>query len=165
VETIEHRILLLRGQKVMLDSDLADLYGVPTKRLNEQVKRNRGRFPTDFMFRLTAKEKKQVVASCDHLQRLKFSPVLPYAFTEHGAVMLASVLNTPKAVEVSVFVVRAFVRLRRLLSSHRGLALRLMELERKIQGHDEQTQSVFDAIRQLMAPPPAPRRRISFHAG
>ena len=164
MEALERRILLIRGQKVMLDADLAQLYGVPTKRLNEQVKRNQGRFPADFMFRLTARERKQVVANCDHLQRLKFSSVLPYAFTEHGAVMLASVLNTPKAIEMSVFVVRAFVRLRRLLSSHRELALRLMELERKIQGHDQQIRSIFDAIRQLMVPPVPLRRRIGFHA-
>lgn len=91
---IESRILLIRGQKVMLDSDLAKLYGVSTKRLNEQVKRNQKRFPADFMFKLTAKEKAEVVANCDHLSRLRFSPVLPNAFTEHGALMAASVLNT-----------------------------------------------------------------------
>jgi hypothetical protein len=96
----------------MLDTDLARLYGVSTKRLNEQVKRNRDRFPDDFMFQLTPDEKAEVVANCDHLQRLKFSPALPYAFTEHGAIMVASVLNTSRAIEVSVYVVRAFVKLR-----------------------------------------------------
>jgi hypothetical protein len=96
-ERIETRILLIRGRRVMLDTDLASLYRVSTKRLNEQVKRNPNRFPADFMFRLTAKEKAEVVAKCDHLGRLKFSPALPYAFTEHGAMMLASVLNTPVA--------------------------------------------------------------------
>lgn len=101
-EDIERRILIVRGQKVMLDADLAELYGVTTKRLNEQVKRNRGRFPRDFMFQLATQEKTEVVANCDHLQRLKFSPVLPYAFTEHGAIMVASILNTTRAIEVSV---------------------------------------------------------------
>jgi hypothetical protein len=109
VERIERSIFLIRGQKVMLDADLAELYGVTTKRLNEQVKRNRGRFPADFMFQFAAKEKIEVVANCDHLSKLKFSPVLPNAFTEHGAIMVASVLNTPRAIQTSVLVVRAFV--------------------------------------------------------
>jgi len=100
VEAIERRILLIRRQKVMLDSDLAQLYGVSTKRLNEQVKRNRKRFPSDFMFQLSEQEKSEVVANCDHLKNLKFSPVLPRAFTEHGAIMLASILNSSTAVEV-----------------------------------------------------------------
>ena len=106
----------------MLDADLAELYGVSTKRLNEQVKRNHERFPADFMFQLTEEEKAQVVANCDHLNRLKFSPVLPHAFTEHGALMAASVLSTPRAVETSVFIVRAFVRLRQILASTHGAA-------------------------------------------
>src|SRR3990172_1168859 len=110
-ERIENWILLIRGQKVMLDADLAALYGVTTKRLNEQVKRNRGRFPEDFMFQLTEREKGEVVANCDHLKRLKFSPNLPYAFTEHGAIMLATVLNSPVAVQTSIQIVKAFVRL------------------------------------------------------
>lgn len=101
-EVISSRILSIRGERIMLDADLAELYGVETKRLNEQVRRNRERFPEDFMFQLTAEEKKYVVANCDHLSRLKFSPTLPYAFTEHGAIMAASVLNTLRAVEVSV---------------------------------------------------------------
>jgi hypothetical protein len=112
VERIETKILLIRGQKVMVDADLAELYDVPTKRLNEQVKRNRARFPADFVFRLTTQEKAEVVANCDHLNRLRFSPALPYAFTEHGAIMAAAVLNSARAIEVSVYVVRAFVRLR-----------------------------------------------------
>ncbi len=117
MEVIERKILLIRGQKVMLDSDLAKLYGVTTKRLNEQVKRNKSRFPEDFMFQLTVDEKAEVVASCDHLSRLKFSPVLPFAFAEHGAIMAASVLNTQRAADVSIYVVRAFVRLREILST------------------------------------------------
>ena len=111
---IEQTILLIRGHRVMLDTDLADLYGVTTKRLNEQVKRNRNRFPADFMFQLTSTEKAEVVANCDHLKKLKFSPVRPFVFTEHGAVMVASVLNSKRAIEVSIYVVRAFVALREM---------------------------------------------------
>lgn len=160
-EHIEERVLLIRGKKVMLDVDLAELYGVSTKRLNEQVRRNRERFPGDFMFQLTADEKDKVVANCDHLSRLRFSSFLPYAFTEHGAVMLASIINSPVAVEVSVQVVRAFIRLRKILDSNMELSRRLDELERKF---DSQFRVVFEAIRQLMAPPPEPppRRKIGF---
>src|SRR4030066_2070812 len=131
LETIEHRILLIRGHKVMIDADLADIYGVSTKRLNEQVKRNRDRFPEDFMFQLTEKENAEVVANCDHLKRLKFSPNLPYAFTEHGAIMLAAILNSPIAVHASIQVVRAFVRLRKMLVSNADLARKLTALEKK----------------------------------
>jgi hypothetical protein len=163
IERIESLIFLIRGHKVMIDADLAELYGVTTKRLNEQVKRNKGRFPRDFMFQLTAREKAEVVANCDHLQKLKFSPVLPYAFTEHGAVMLASVLNSPVAVEASIQVVRAFVKLREILGTHRKLAVKLMELESRMQGHDDDITALFEAIRQLMEPSDKPARRIGFH--
>jgi len=161
---IEQRILLIRGQRVILDADLAELYGTTTKRLNEQVKRNRGRFPEDFMFQLTKREKAEVVAICDHLAKLKFSPVLPNAFTEHGAIMVASVLNTKRAIQVSVFVVRAFVKLREMLAAHKELAHKLVELERKLQNHDQSIRSMVVAIRQLMAPPESepPKRRIGF---
>jgi hypothetical protein len=163
VEKIEPRILLIRGQKVLLDADLAALYGVTTKRLNEQVKRNRKRFPEDFLFSLTASEKAEVVANCDHLSRLRFSPVLPNAFTEHGALMAASVLNTPRAIEVSVFVVRAFVKLRQWIASHKELAAKLANLEHKVEGHDEAIRSLVAAIRQLMTPPdPKSKRQIGF---
>jgi len=162
VEAIERRILLIRRQKVMLDSDLAQLYGVSTKRLNEQVKRNSKRFPADFMFRLSEQEKSEVVANCDHLRNLRFSPVLPYAFTEHGAIMLASVLNSVRAIEVSIYVVRAFVNLRETLMKHRTLAQKLSELERRFEKHDEEIQSLFHAIRQLMMPPEPNRRKIGF---
>ena len=146
----------------MLDADLAGLYGTTTKRLNEQVKRNRGRFPEDFMFQLTKKEKAEVVAICDHLAKLKFSPVLPNAFTEHGAIMVASVLNTKRAIQVSVFVVRAFVKLREMLSTHKELAHKLAMLERKLQTHDESIRSLVVAIRQLMSPPESKKRPIGF---
>ncbi len=158
-ERIERAIFVIRGQKVMLDADLAELYGVTTKRLNEQVKRNRDRFPDDFMFQLSTEEKVEVVANCDHLKKLKFSPVLPYAFTEHGAVMLAAVLNSPVAVEVSLQVVRTFIRLRELLANHKELAQKLMTLEAK---YDSQFKMVFDAIRQLMVPPVKEKRKIGF---
>jgi len=118
VERIENSIVLIRGEKIMLDADLAILYGVSTKRLNEQVKRNRDRFPEDFMFQLTENEKAEVVANCDHLRRLKFSPNLPYAFTEHGAIMLATILNSSIAVQASIQVVRAFVKLQNLIGTH-----------------------------------------------
>ena len=124
VERIDTRILAIRGHKMMIDADLAELYGVTTKRLNQQVRRNSERFPEDFMFELTTKEKAEVVANCNHLSKLKFSPVAPLAFTEHGALMAASVLNTPRAIEVSVFVVRAFVRLKQALDSHKELEVR-----------------------------------------
>jgi len=161
-ERIEKAILLIRGHKVMLDADLAELYGVHTKRLNEQVKRNHERFPADFMFQLTEEEKAQVVANCDHLKRLKFSPVLPNAFTEHGALMVASVLSTPRAVAMSVFIVRAFVRLRQIVTGNAELARKLATLEKK---YDDQFKVVFEAIRQLMAPAPRKQRSIGFLAG
>jgi ORF6N domain len=159
VERIEKSILFLRGQKVMLDSVLADLYGVTTKRLNEQVRRNAERFPQDFLFRLNAEEKEEVVANCDHLAKLKFSPVLPYAFTEHGAIMAASVLNSPRAVEVSIYVVRAFVKLREMVASNAELDRRLDELEQK---YDAQFRVVFNAIRQLMVEPATGDKQIGF---
>ena len=158
MEKIERSILLLRGQKVMLDSDLAELYGVKTRRLNEQVRRNRERFPKDFMFSLSDAEfanLKSHFATSSWGGRRKN----PLCFTEHGALMAASVLNTPRAVEMSVFVVRAFVRLRALLASHAGLARKLNSLEIK---YDSQFKVVFDAIRSLMAPSPKKRRGIGF---
>jgi hypothetical protein len=162
VDRIEYRILLIRSHRVMLDSDLAELYQVSTKRLNEQIKRNKHRFPRDFMFKLTAMEKAEVVANCDHLRRLKFSPALPYAFTEHGAIMVASVLNSPRAVEISVYVVRAFVKLREMLDTHKELGLKLAELEKRIAVHDEDISTLFEAIRQLMEPPGKSGKRIGF---
>jgi hypothetical protein len=162
LERVEKTIVFLRGQKVILDADLAKLYGVATKRLNQQVNRNRDRFPDDFMFQLTPEEKTEVVANCDHLSKLKFSPVLPYAFTEHGAIMAASVLNTPRAIETSVFVVRAFVRLREMVATHRVLARKLAELEQRFQDHDQKIEAIFEAIRQLMVPPEKERKKIGF---
>lgn len=162
---IESMILLIRGERVILDSDLAQLYGVATKGLNQAVKRNVDRFPGDFVLRLTKVEKEEVVTNCDRLERLKFSSVLPWAFTEHGAIMAANVLNSPRAVQASVFVVRAFVRLRRMLAQHKELAAKFAELERKLEKHDEQIIALVEAIRRLMAPPPAlPRKPIGFQS-
>jgi hypothetical protein len=157
---IESLILVVRGQRVMVDADLAALYGVPTKALNQAVRRNPDRFPTDFVFRLSEREKNELVTNCDHLRRLRFSSALPYAFTEHGAIMAANVLNSPRAADTSVHVVRAFVRLREMILSHRDLVKRLDEVEAR---YDEQFKVVFDAIRRLMAPPePNPKRKIGF---
>ena len=147
----------------MVDADLAEAYSVPTRRLNEQVRRNLDRFPEDFMFQLTAEEKAEVIANCDHLEKLKFSKSLPLVFTEHGAIMAASVLNSPKAVEVSVFVVRALVQLRETIAGHKELARKIAKLERKLGDHDEQIMVLVEAIKQLMDPKPPPKtRRIGF---
>ncbi len=129
IEQIEPMILLVRGQRVMLDADLAVIYETSTKALNQAVKRNRDRFPSDFMFQLTAAEKQEVVTNCDHLARLRFSPVLPNAFTEHGAIMAANVLNSSRAIEMSVFVMRTFIKLRERLATHKELGHKLAELE------------------------------------
>ena len=163
VAQIESRIFLILGQKVMLDADLAELYGVETRVLNQAVKRNLERFPEDFMFQLTAAEKAEVVTNCDHLAKLKFSPSLPYAFTEHGTIMAASVLNSPRAIETSVHVVRAFVHMRELLSGHKELAQKLAQLERKVGAHDKAIAEIINAIRQLMTPSePNKKRPIGF---
>lgn len=157
------RILYVRGEKVVIDADLAVLYGVTTKRRNEQVRRNQDRFPPDFAFTLTDDEKAKVVANCGHLIRLRYSPRPPMAFTEHGALMAASVLNTPRAVEMSVYVVRVFVRLRTMLSAHKELAAKVAELEERLSTHDTKILAVIDAIKQLMGgPPPAKRGKIGF---
>ncbi len=160
---IEGRIIMLRGQRVMLGADLAELYSVPARRLNEQVRRNRGRFPDDFMFQLTEEEnrilKSQIATSSWGGARR----ALPYAFTEQGVAMLSSVLRSPRAVMVNVEIMRAFVRLRRILADNAELAKRLDDLENK---YDVQFKVVFDAIRKLMEKPkpaPAPPRKIGFH--
>jgi hypothetical protein len=181
LETVARRILLLRGQKVLLDADLAALYGVTTKRFNEQIKRNLERFPADFMFRLDAAEFENLrsqfaTSNTEPSPQRGGRRYLPLAFTEHGAIMAATVLNTPRATEVAVYVVRAFVQLREALHSHRELAGKLAELERKTEamamrhaGFERDTKlqmrQVFEAIRELMAPEPEPeppKRPIGF---
>lgn len=164
VGKIQQRILLIRGEKVIVDADLAEAYGVTTKALNQAVGRNTDRFPSDFMFRLTKEEKLEVVTNCDHLQNLKFSPVNPRVFTEHGVIMAASVLNSRKAIEVSVFVVRAFVQLREMIAGHKELARKIAQIERKLGDHDEQIVVLIEAIKHLMDPKPPPKtRRIGFN--
>jgi len=161
--TIESKIVLLRGQKVMLDADLAKLYGVPTKALNLAVKRNAARFPADFMFRLTREESSALRFQSETLDagRGKHSKYAPYVFTEQGVAMLSSVLRSPRAAKVNVEIMRAFVRLRTWLASNAELARKLAELERR---YDVQFKAVFDAIRELMRPPAPDRKRIGFHA-
>ena len=158
-ERIQNSILNIRGHKVMIDRDLAELYGVETKRLNEQVKRNIDRFPLEFMFQLTNKEKEEVVANCDHLNSLKFSKTNPYAFTEHGAVMLASVLNSEQAVQTSILVVKVFVELRKSIASHEELTRKINALELK---YDESFSVVFQALKELIDQPKPARRQIGF---
>jgi len=158
---VESRIFVLRGQKVILDSDLAELYGVPVKRLNEQVKRNQERFPPDFMFQLSAEELSSL-RSQNATSKRGGRRYLPYAFTEHGAIMAATVLNSDRAVEMSVFVVRAFVRLREMLSTNQQLSGKIDELERRLDTHDASIQELIEAIRELMEPPPASGRPIGF---
>ena len=163
IENLAQRILLIREHKVMLDADLAELYGVTTKRFNEQVKRNLERFPSDFMFQLNDEEhsalRSQIATSNNGRGGRRYAP---YVFTEHGALMAANVLNSPHAVQMSVFVIRAFVRLRHIVTTHKELAAKLLELERTVASHDGDIKTLFDAIRQLMDSPPSKSRRIGF---
>jgi hypothetical protein len=164
IDAVQSRILLIRGQRVVLASDLARLYGVSVSRLNQQVGRNAERFPEDFMFQLRKTEMKQLLSS--KILKLQFATsswggarrALPYAFTEHGAIMAATVLNSPQAVKASLFVVRAFVQLRQLLSTHHQLAAKIDELEHKLQNHDGQILAILNAIRQLMEDPETPAK-------
>ena len=156
---IEQKIYLIRGHKVIVDADLAVLYGVATKALNQAVTRNEKRFPTDFMFRLTKEEKDELVTNCDRLQKLKHSSALPRAFTEQGVAMLSSVLNSDRAIDVNIEIMRAFVRLRQMLGAHKDLRRQLVELEKK---YDDQFKIVFEAIAELMAPSEETSKRIGF---
>ena len=162
IERIARAILVIRREKVMLDSDLAALYGVTTGNLNKAVKRNAERFPTDFMFQLDAEEVANLkfqfgISSWGGRRRL------PYAFTEQGVAMLSSVLNSERAVKVNIAIMRAFVKLRQTLESNRELAEKFSELERRVGVHDDEIAAILEAIRQLMAPPEKPRREIGFH--
>ena len=164
IANLQSAIHLIRGQRVMLDFDLAMIYGVTTKRLNEQLKRNRLRFPADFAFQLTVQEfgtlKSQIATSSSHGGKRK----LPWVFTEHGALMLASVLNSAIAVQASVRVVRAFVRLREMVAANAQLAAKLEELERRFDSHDEAIANLFATLKRLLEPTDAPKRReIGFH--
>jgi len=161
-EVVMNKIIMVRSQKIMIDRDLAELYGVTTKQLNQQVKRNAKRFPEDFMFQLTEEEKEEVVTNCDHLKTLKFSPVLPFAFTEHGAVMLASVLNSERAIEMNIQIVRVFTKIREMLLAHKDILLQLEKIEKKLTGHDEDITLIFGYLKQLLNSPSPPRQRIGF---
>jgi hypothetical protein len=164
VERIEKAILLIRGKKVMLDADLASLYGVETRVLVQAVRRNLGRFPEDFMFQLSKEEVDFLRSQIVTLKRGRgqHSKYLPYVFTEQGVAMLSSVLRSPRAIQVNIEIMRAFVRLRQMLASHAELARKLDALEQK---YDAQFRAVFDAIRQLMAPPEPKRRPLGFRRG
>ncbi len=166
VDSLQSLIFTVRGQRVILDADLAHIYGVPTKRLNEQVRRNADRFPSDFMIQLTASEKKEVQSLRSQfatLKRGRHIKYLPYAFTEHGAIMAANVLNSPEAIRMSVFVVRAFVKMREALISRSELERRLLQIENVLLEHDESIRELYEAIRPLLLPPPEPnRKKIGF---
>jgi ORF6N domain. len=171
IERVTQSILVLRGRKVLLNVDLAALYGVTTRRFNEQVRRNLDRFPPDFMFRLTSEEAAALLSARSRIKILKRGQnmkYLPYAFSEHGAIMAATILNSPIAVEMSVYVVRAFVQLRELLSSNKELAKRLDELEARLEkkfgAYDEVIAKMLEAMRQLMSPPQIVGRPIGFLA-
>ena len=159
-------IIFIRGKRVIIDSDLAEFYGTTTKRLNEQIKRNWKRFPDDFMFRLTKKEKEYVVANCDHLKKLKFSHNLPFAFTEYGAVMAANILSSEIAVQASVQVVRVFIKISEVFAAHKELANKIERLERKLESrlskHDKEIHILFEAIKQLMEPVNPPRKKMGY---
>ena len=159
-ERIDGKILLVRGHKVLLDEDLADLYGVETRILNRNVQRNVERFPSDFMFQLTEEEDEALRSQFGISKGRGGRRYLPYAFTEQGVAMLSSVLRSPRAVQVNIEIMRAFVRLRQLLMSHEGLAAKLAELEKT---YDAQFQIVFEAIVKLMEPPEEDRDQIGFH--
>ena len=148
-EVIMSKILVIRDQKVIIDRDLAELYGVETKRLNEQVKRNIKRFPSNFTFQLTKPEKDQVVANCDHLQKLKFSPSLPYAFTEHGTMMLANVINSDKAIDVSIQIIETYVKMREMLTDNLSVKLEIEEIKKKLSNHSKNIELVFDYLDEL----------------
>jgi len=168
VETISERILTVRGKKVILASDLAEVYGVATKALNQAVKRNAAKFPADFAFLLTREEAKaasRLRSQFVTLKRGQHIKYLPHAFTEHGAIMAANVLNSPEAIQMSVFVVRAFIKMREALISRSELERRLLRIENVLLAHDESIRELYDQIRPLLLPPPdPPRKRIGFEA-
>jgi hypothetical protein len=153
-EIIENRIFIIRGKKVMIDLDLAALYGAPTKALNQAVKRNVNRFPEDFMFQLDKTEKNQLVTNCDRFTKLKHSVSCPYAFTENGVAMLSSVLNSETAVMVNIQIMRAFTRLRNLVADNSGVRKAIADIEKRLNIHDRQIQIAFDALKSLFQPKP-----------
>ena len=161
-EIIERKIYLIRGEKVMLSMHLAELYGVETRALNQAVKRNIHRFPEDFMFQINESETEQLVSQNVIPHKKFFGGSLPYAFTEQGVAMLSSILNSEQAIKINIAIMRAFVKLRELLSTNKELAHKLEQLEQKIEKHDEEIKGIFSAIRQLMTPPETKKRKIGF---
>ncbi len=153
VEIITEKIFEIHGQKVMIDADLAYLYGVTTKVLNQAVKRNRGRFPADFMFQLTKEERNELVTNCDRLTNLKHSTTMPYVFTEGGVAMLSSVLNSEKAIQINLQIIRAFIRLRHMLSEHDALRLAIEGLERRVSRNKRDIQLAIKVLQQVFSPP------------
>ena len=164
-EVIIEKIMVVRNKKVMIDRDLALLYGVTTKRLNEQVKRNSKRFPDDFIFQVTAKEKEQLILTFEHLDSLKYSAALPYVFTEHGAVMLASVLNSDQAISVNIQIVRVFTQIRQTLADNTELRLEIEKIKNKLDNHGKNIELVFQYLDELLErkeKPNPPRKRIGY---
>lgn len=162
---LESLILTVPSHRVMIDADLASLYGVETRTLNQAVKRNADRFPKDFMFRLTVGEKSEVITNCDHLRHLKFAKSLPFAFTEHGAIMAATVLNSPQAVSMSVFVVRAFIQMREQIAANRTILKRLAEIDKTLLEQDTALVDLYEKLQPLLQPPTdAPKHRIGFQS-
>ena len=160
IEAIETRIFLIRGKKVMLDTDLAKLYEVQTKVLNQSVKRNIKRFPEDFMFQLNKYERDELVTNCDRFKRLKHSTSLPYAFTEQGIAMLSTVLNSERAINVNIQIMRTFTKLREMIESHKDLKRKIEDMEKK---YEKQFQIVFEAIKRLIEPEIKPKRKVGFY--
>jgi phage regulator Rha-like protein len=148
-EVIINKIYVIRDQKVMIDSDIAELYGVTTKRLNEQVKRNKNRFPNNFMFELTKEEKNEVVANCDHLEKLKFSPVLPKVFTEHGIMMVANVLTSERAINVSIQIIEVFIKMREILTDSLSVKLDIEDIKKKLSNQSKNIELVFQYLDEL----------------
>ena len=161
IELIQKKIYIIRDEKVILDSDLAQLYGVETKRLNEQVKRNIDRFPDKFSFQLT-KEEFDILKSQNATSRWGGVRKLPFAFTEHGALMVSTILNSKQAIKMSIFIIEAFVKIREMISSHKEILKRLEAIERKVGGHDKTIQQIIDAIKQLMMPEIKSKKKIGF---
>jgi phage regulator Rha-like protein len=159
---IEKRIFVIRGHKVMISVHLAELYGVETRTLNQAVKRNTRRFPSDFMFQLSAQESDLLVSQSVIPHRRFFGGSLPYAFTEQGVAMLSTVLRSDRAIQMNIAIMRAFVKLREILSTHKELGLKLRQLEMKVENHDGEIRAIFEAIRQLMVLPEKPKRPIGF---
>lgn len=160
---LEGLILFIREERVLLDADLAAIYGVSTKALNQAVKRNAERFPNDFMFQLSDVEKQEVVTNCDHLSRLKYSKVRPYAFTEHGALMVASVLNSDRAIAMSIYVIKAFVKMREELMANETFLRRLAEIDQTLLLHDEGLRDLYQKLIPLLEPgPEREKRKIGF---